>query len=174
MTCGIWKRSLLPSGFIILPQPGKPWGCPRLHGPFAPSLAVAGEQGEGLRWPHWGLWQCQGSPSSEGSHFSCQCPCPSWCIHFPTCHRARGVTGTRCWEGWCCKATSSGGTGFEPAFVYLPLLTAPSLFPFKQEPAVVVPSLCTAAEGKCSPSLFHLFNFLAGLAGKCFSPPRQN
>lgn len=50
MTCGIWKRSLPPSGFIILPQPGKPWGCPRLRGPLAPSPAAAGEQGEGTRW----------------------------------------------------------------------------------------------------------------------------
>lgn len=40
MTCGIWKRSLPPSGFIILPQPGKPWGCPRLRGPLAPSPAA--------------------------------------------------------------------------------------------------------------------------------------
>ena len=32
-----------------------------------------------------------------------------------------------------------------------------------------MPSLGTVAEGKHSPSLFHLFNFLAGLVGKCTS-----
>lgn len=51
MTCGIWKRSLPLSGFIILAHPGKPWGCPLLCRPFAPSPATGGRQGEGMR--HW-------------------------------------------------------------------------------------------------------------------------
>lgn len=89
------------------------------------------------------------------------------------------VTGTWCWEGSGCKAGSTARTGLGLAFACLPQLAAPSLFLFEQELALVVPSLCMVAEGKHSPSLFHLFNFLAGLVGKCPSvlvlkPPRQN
>ena len=76
------------------------------------------------------------------------------------------VTGTCCWEGSGSKAVSAGCTGFHLAFACLPLLAAPSMFPSEQEPALAVPFLCTLAEGKHSPSLFHLFNFLAGLVGK--------
>lgn len=77
------------------------------------------------------------------------------------------VTGMCCWEGSGRKAGSAGLTGLGLAFACLPLLAAPSLFPFKGEPALAVPSLCTVAEGKRSPSLFHLFNFGGRLVGKC-------
>lgn len=57
MTCGIWKRSLPPSGFIILPQPGKPWGCPRLCGPLAPRRLwwASGMRGRGRAAAERGL-----------------------------------------------------------------------------------------------------------------------
>lgn len=43
----------------------------------------------------------------------------------------------------CCWESSVECTGLGLAFACLPLLTAPCLFPFESEPALVVPSLCS-------------------------------
>lgn len=108
MTCGIWKRSLPPSGFIILPQPGKPRGCPRLRGPLAPSPAAAGEQGEGLRWlggHTGGLWQSWGRAVGKaraaklaplGARGSVWLSPASPCSLLPLCSLSRGSRLLRC------------------------------------------------------------------------------
>lgn len=71
MTRGIWKRSFLPAGFIILLQARKPEGCPLLPRPL-PGLGELREQGEPARSPRtvhpkgfpvlpWeapGMWPC--------------------------------------------------------------------------------------------------------------------
>lgn len=91
MTCGIWKRSLPPSGFIILPHPGKPWGCPLLCRPLAPSLATGDKQGEGMR--HWVAvpWTLamSGSFCSEGSCFSFDVPALPGALIFLLPHSKR-------------------------------------------------------------------------------------
>lgn len=93
MTCGIWKRSLPPSGFIILPHPGKPWGCPLLCRPLAPSPATGGKQGEGMK--HWVAmpWTTamavSGSFCSEGSCFSFDVPALPCALIFILPHSQR-------------------------------------------------------------------------------------
>lgn len=117
-----------------------------------PSPAAVGEQDEGTR---------QGS---------CRARALLARAHVPACGKAQDVQTNSSGQFWVHKAR----VGF--------LLPPPalSLFPFEQEPALAVPSLRTVAEGKRSPSLFHLFNFQPGGFGKCPSgsvcspPARQN
>lgn len=54
-----------------------------------------------------------------------------------------------CWEGSGCRVGSAGYPGLGPAFDCLPLLAAPSLFPFKL--ALTVPSLCAGCRRETLP-----------------------
>lgn len=164
MTCGIWKRSLPPSGFIILPQPGKPWGCSLLCGPLARSPATGGEQGEGMR--HWVAmpWTLavSGSFCSEGSCFLFDVPALPGALIFLLPQSKRSYRDVLL--GKLC-GVHRAGFGFRlppPAHCSLSV-------PFESEPALVVPSLCMVSEGKRSSSLFYLSKFLARLTGKCLS-----
>lgn len=71
-----------------------------------------------------------------------------------------------CWADSGCKAGSAGCRGLRRFSPASPCFCSLSV-PFQAGAGSCGAITLTVAEGKHSPSLFHLFRFLAGLVGKC-------
>lgn len=143
MTCGIWKRSLPPSGFIILPQPGKPQGCPpppRTPCPLPSCGGRAGQGDEALGGCVGDLGSVRAVPTVGALVSHVDVPALPGAFVFPPAVGKEEFQGCAAGQTWAAKAGLLGAEGLG-GFPPPPPAPAPSLFPFEQEPALVVPLL---------------------------------